>query len=90
MILVDRSHLKEIFTADEKDMDFLAGAVEDADFSHSFKASVFQKVHLRAIRVNLNHNIPASIPEIADELHAIFKEELGFVGEGFSLRYTYI
>jgi hypothetical protein len=90
MILVDRSHLKEIFTADEDDMDFLSGAVEDADFSHSFRTSVFQKVHSRAIRVNLNHNIPAAIPEIVEELHAIFKEEFESIGEGFSLRYTYI
>lgn len=71
--------------ADEKDMDFLAGAVEDADFSHSFQASVFEKVHSRAIRVNLNHNVASSIPVIVDELKAAFSDEFANVTNGFPL-----
>jgi hypothetical protein len=56
-------------------MHFLQAAVEDSDFSHAFRADVFQRVHSRAIRLNLNHNIPVFIHDVVDELNVAINDE---------------
>jgi hypothetical protein len=85
MIVVDRPHLKELFNAHESDLHFLSGAVEDADFSYSFKASVFESIHTRAIRLNLNHNLPCFTTDMVDELNAAIEDEFGnVVGKGMT------
>jgi hypothetical protein len=83
MVVVSRSLLKELFNAHESDLHFLSGAVEDADFSYSFKASVFESIHTRAIKLNLNHHLPNFTGDMVDELNAAVEDEFGsIVGNG--------
>lgn len=74
MVVIDRTHLREIYKADEDYMHFLEAAVEDSDFSWAFRADVFQRVHSRAIRVNLNHNLPVFISDVVDEVNVAVKQ----------------
>ena len=85
MVIIDRKHLKEMYSADEDTMQFLPAAVEDSDFSCAFRADVFKRVHSRAIRLNLNHNIPVYMPELVNELIAAFDEEFESVKESKTL-----
>lgn len=64
-------------------MNFLKAAVEDTDFRYTFSADIFDIVHIRAIRSNLNSNLQKFMSDIVDELNNGINEEFeNFVTKG--------
>jgi hypothetical protein len=76
---LDHDRVKEIYTANENEMGYLKAAVEDTDFRFCFKADIFNMIHARAIKYNLNQNLASLMPEIVDELDAGMHDEFDSV-----------
>lgn len=78
-VIIDRDCVKELFTAGETEMNFLKAAIQDTDFRHTFSADIFDMAHTRAIRSNLNANLPALMIDIMDEVNVGVGHEFGGV-----------
>jgi hypothetical protein len=86
LIVVDRAHLKEYFSAPTENLDFLEGALASSDFRHVFRGNVHEDYHVAVVRNQLTQNLSALTPHIADELNAALTDELDpLLKDGMSL-----
>jgi hypothetical protein len=81
IIVVPRDLLKEFFAASESYLSLSEG-LEDIDFQHVFQTNVLRnRYHKRVIKNQLTENIPMFLPNMVDELTAIFDEDQKIIGE---------
>lgn len=72
VVVVDRSHLKELFDDLGRSFNFLAAALEDLDFEATLSGDVHNLYHIPIIRNQLTQNISRILPSLADELDSAF------------------
>jgi len=76
LVVVDRDHIKELFSAPDSDLNFLEAKLEHLDLRYTFKLDVHDDWHIDMIRNQLTQKIPELMPQIVDELTAGFEDEL--------------
>src|SRR5271169_5339539 len=83
LIVVDHAHLKEFFEADDKILSNIEGILVDHDFRYTFRASIYNSLHVHVIRNQLTQQIASKMPDIIDELATVLGEDLDRIaGEG--------
>lgn len=86
VVVVDHSHLKEMFAADDKILSNTQGILEENDFRYTFRSSFYSEFHIGVIRNQLTQHIASMMPDIVDELATVLGEDLDLMaGEGLSL-----
>jgi hypothetical protein len=85
LVVVDRAHVKELFSAPDTELNFLEAKLEHLDFRYVFNINVRDDWHIDIIRNQLTQKLSALMPVIVDELTATFSDELeGVVTKGNS------
>lgn len=74
IIVVPPDHLKEFLTAPDNYLNLREG-LQDIDFRYVFRIDVHNTYHKRVIRNQLTQNIPNFLPDVVDELDAIFNDD---------------
>jgi len=72
IVVVDRSHLKELFDDAGRSFNFFEAALEDLDFEATLGGDVHNLYHVPIIRNQLTQNISWMLPSLADELNSTF------------------
>ncbi len=75
-MVVDRDHIKELFSAHDSELNFLEAKLEHLDLRYTFKIDIYDDWHIDMIRNQLTQKIPALMPDIVDELTAAIGDEL--------------
>jgi len=77
LIIVDRNHLKEYFSAPDHKLHFQEGVRTRNDFETPFKAGRSGlDYHIDVVRKQLTQNLGNLMPHIADELDNALDDEL--------------
>lgn len=76
LVVIDRDHVKELFSAPDADLNFLEAKLEHLDLRYTFKLNVHDDWHIDMIRNQLTQKIPELMPQMVDELTAAFHDEL--------------
>jgi hypothetical protein len=74
VVVVDRQHIKELFSAPSSSLGFFEAALEDIDFRYTLPGNLSNLYHVKVIRIQLTQNIAALLPEMAEELDSVFDE----------------
>jgi hypothetical protein len=77
LIVVDRSHLKELFDAPSSKLAFFEAALEDIDFRYTFTGNSYNLYHVPVIRNQLTRGIQAFLPDICEEVGGAFNDDIG-------------
>lgn len=89
IIVVPRDLLKEFFAAPSEYLSLSEG-LEDIDFRHVFHTNILHNpYHKRVIKNQLTENIPKFLPEMMDELRAIFNDDLEIINESTNRCYLF-
>jgi hypothetical protein len=77
LIVVNREHLKEFFSAPDDELNFLEGTNTRNDFETPFRAGGNRlDYHIGVVRTQLTQNLGNLMPLIADELNNALTDEL--------------
>lgn len=76
LVVVDRDHIKELFSAPDSELNFLEAKLEHLDLRYTFKLDVHDDWHIDMIRNQLTQKISSLMPDIVDELTAAIGDEL--------------
>jgi hypothetical protein len=74
VVVVDRQHIKELFSAPSASLGFFEAVIEDIDFRYTLPGDVHNLYHVKVIRNQLTQNIAAMMPGVAEELVSVFDE----------------
>lgn len=89
IIVVPRDLLKEFFEASSDYLNLSEG-LEDIDFRHIFHANILHNpYHKLVIKNQLTENIPKFLPDMMDELTAIFNDDFEIISESTDRYYLF-
>lgn len=85
MILVDKTHYKELFDAPEEKLSFVSNASTGLELQHTFNKEIaVDHYHAWVTKVQLTRHIPELMPAIVDELLASFGDIFKDIGAGIN------
>lgn len=82
-MVIDKTHLKELFDAPEQQVSFISNASRSLQIKYTLnKEMEYDHYHAVVTKMQLSRHIPELMPAIVDELVASFTDSFNDIGSG--------